>query len=263
MTITKQKTIRQRLRSALLLFSLLLFPITLNYFSPYLIMMGASQGVINGSFLVFAGMFVLSLFVGRLWCGWICPAGALGEVLQLVNNNPVNGRKIDWIKWAIWVPWIALIGFIAAKAGGYHGVDFLFGTVNGISVAGDADRPIQYAYVIYYGVISLFAVLSVTVGRRTGCHTVCWMAPFMILGRKVSNQLHLPALKLTADAQKCTNCQTCTTNCPMSLDVNAMVQRSDMEHAECILCGNCADGCKVKAIRYVFQSRTKQKIKSY
>jgi polyferredoxin len=253
MSITKQKPTRQRLRSALLLLSLLLFPITLNYFSPYLIMMGASQGVVNGSFLVFAGMFVLSLFVGRLWCGWICPAGALGEVLQPVNNKPVNGRKIDWIKWAIWVPWIALIGFIAVKAGGYHSVDFLFGTVNGISVAGDADRPIQYAYVIYYGVIFLFAILSVAIGRRAGCHTACWMAPFMIIGGRVSQWFHIPSLHLEADAQKCTNCHTCTSNCPMSLDVNAMVHRNNMANDECILCGSCIDRCKVKAIRYGFR----------
>ena len=195
----KQKPTRQRLRSALLLFSLLLFPITLNYFSPYLIIMGASQGVINGSFIVFGGMFFVSLFVGRLWCGWVCPAGALGEVSQTINNKPVNGRKIDWIKWAIWLPWIALIAVIAIGAGGYKSVDFLYGTVNGISVAGDSDRPIVFAYVIYYGVIFLFTVLSLTVGRRAGCHTVCWMAPFMIIGRKISNWLHLPALRLLAD----------------------------------------------------------------
>ena len=29
----------------------------------------------------------------------------------------------------------------------------------------------------------------------------------------------------------------------MSLDVNGMVQRADMENGECILCGNCVDGC--------------------
>jgi polyferredoxin len=256
MTVFKQKPTRQRVRSALLLLSLLLFPITLNYFSPYLIIMGTSQGIINGSFLVFAGMFFVSLFVGRLWCGWVCPAGALGEVMLPVNNRPVNGKKIDWIKWLIWVPWVALIAFTVIKAGGYHSVDFLLGTINGISVAGDAERPIQYAYVIYYGVIFLFALLALLVGRRAGCHTVCWMAPFMMIGRKVSNWLHLPALRLKADAQKCTNCQVCTTNCPMSLDVNGMVQRGNMEHSECILCGNCVDGCKTNVIRYTMRSKT-------
>ena len=50
---------RQRFRRALLLMSLLLFPITLYYFSPILIMQSASEGVINASFIVFAVMFIV------------------------------------------------------------------------------------------------------------------------------------------------------------------------------------------------------------
>ena len=72
---------RQRLRKALIIISFLFFPITMNYLSPYVIIDGASQGVVNGSLILFALMFVSALFVGRLWCGWICPAGGLGRDL--------------------------------------------------------------------------------------------------------------------------------------------------------------------------------------
>ncbi|MGC9357108.1 MAG: 4Fe-4S binding protein, partial [Anaerolineae bacterium] len=77
MTKIKQLPTRQRIRKGLLFLSLLLFPITLYYFSPALIIQGASEGVINGSFIVFGLMLLGALFVGRLWCGWACPAGAL------------------------------------------------------------------------------------------------------------------------------------------------------------------------------------------
>ena len=50
------------------------------------------------------------------------------------------------------------------------------------------------------------------------------MAPFMILGRKVRNLFRWPALRLKAELDKCINCKKCTANCPMSLDVNGMVQ---------------------------------------
>ncbi len=113
----------------------------MNYLSPYVIIDGASQGIANGSLFVFAGLFVSSLFVGRLWCSWACPAGGLGEIAFLVNNKPVQGRKIDWIKWLIWVPWISLIVWLVISSGGYHSTNFFLDTVNGISVAGDADRP--------------------------------------------------------------------------------------------------------------------------
>ena len=111
-SVVRQLPVRQRVRRALLLISFLLFPVTLYYFSPVLIMQSASEGVINASFMVFAAMFISSLFLGRLWCGWACPAGALQELAAPVNNRPAS-RRIDWIKWAIWLPWMA--GIVAVR----------------------------------------------------------------------------------------------------------------------------------------------------
>jgi ferredoxin-type protein NapH len=250
----KSTKTRQRVRRVVIIFMFLLFPITMNYLSPYVIIDGASQGTANGSLFMFAGMFVSSLFLGRLWCGWAYPAGGLGEIAFLVNNKPVQGRKIDWIKWLIWVPWISLIVWLLISSGGYHSTNFFLDTVNGISVAGDADRPAFIAYIIYYAVIGLFLTLSLTVGRRAGCHAFCWMAPFMIIGRKIRNFFGWPSLRLQASATICTDCKTCTSNCPMSLDVNGMVQKEAMENSECILCGSCVDGCPAGAIRYRFNS---------
>jgi ferredoxin-type protein NapH len=45
--------IRQTLRKGIILVSFLLFPITQYYFSPVLILAGASEGIINGSFIDF------------------------------------------------------------------------------------------------------------------------------------------------------------------------------------------------------------------
>lgn len=59
MVKVRQLPRRQRYRKALLFLSLLLFPVTLYYFSPMLILQGASQGIINGSFIVFGLMFLV------------------------------------------------------------------------------------------------------------------------------------------------------------------------------------------------------------
>ena len=72
--MTKQLVARQRTRKALLIISFLLFPIIMNYLSPYVIIDGASQGIVNGSLVMFALLFLSSLLLGRLWCGWACPA---------------------------------------------------------------------------------------------------------------------------------------------------------------------------------------------
>jgi ferredoxin-type protein NapH len=75
--VARRQTRRQRIRKLLLLVSLLLFPITIYCFSPYMIIYGAAQGIINGSSIVFALEFLSALFVGRVWCGWGCPAATI------------------------------------------------------------------------------------------------------------------------------------------------------------------------------------------
>ena len=140
-------------------------------------------------------------------------------------------------------------------AGGYRAVDLLYGTAGGISVAAQADRPIIAAYAIYFIVVGLFVGLAMAVGRRAGCHAVCWMAPFMIAGRWLRNHLGAwPSLRLRADASACKECGTCTSECPMSIDVQALVASGSMEDTRCVLCGTCADTCPNEVIRYSFSA---------
>jgi len=244
----RQVETRQRVRLAILIISLLLFPITMNYLSPYVILYGASQGIINGSFFVFGLLFISSLFFGRMWCSWICPAGGLGEVCRLANDKPIRHKWLDVVKWAIWIVWLGMIAFFAISAGGYKSVNFFLMTESGISV----DAPGRYIF--YLMVVGIFMALALTLGRRAGCHTICWMAPFMILGRKLRNLFAWPSFRLKAESDLCINCKKCTNNCPMSLDVNGMVNTGSMENSECILCAQCADGCPRDVIHLVFQS---------
>jgi len=130
----KQLPTRQRIRKGLVILAFLLFPIFMNFLSPYVIIDGAMSGIVNGSLVMFGLMFVSSLFLGRAWCGWVCPGGGMQEIFEPVNNRPVNGKKIDWIKWAIWIPWISLITWLAIRAGGYSSVNLLHLTESGVSV---------------------------------------------------------------------------------------------------------------------------------
>lgn len=250
----RQLPLRQRIRKAVVILAFLSFPITMNFLSPYIIIDGAMNGIVNGSLILFGLMFLSSLFLGRAWCGWVCPGGGMQEMVEPVNRGMVNGRKLDRIKWFIWIPWVGLIIWFVIQADGYSSVDFLFHTQNGISVAGSPDRPIFFAYIIYYIVVALFVGLAIFAGRRAGCHTICWMAPFMMIGRWIRNRFGWASLRLTADASSCTNCKLCTKNCPMSLDVNKMVQIEQMEHPECILCGTCVDNCHKGVINFSFSA---------
>lgn len=244
----RQQPMLQRIRKGIILTTFILFPIIMNYFSPYVIIDGASQGIVNGSLIIFGLMFLASLVLGRAWCGWVCPAGGLQEAASGVNNGAFKTGKRDWIKWFIWAPWLGIIVATAIAAGGYRRVDFFHLTESGVSVA----EPMQY--ITYLLVVGIFLLLAALMGRRAGCHTICWMAPFMIIGRKIRNLAAWPSLRLMAQSASCKDCLKCTSNCPMSLDVHGMVQRERMEHNECILCGTCVDNCSQNAIRFSFSA---------
>ncbi|MDF2844298.1 MAG: hypothetical protein K0R00_2724 [Herbinix sp.] len=237
---------RQQFRKAFIFISFLIFPVTLFYLSPYLIILGGITGIITGSFLIFATQFIFSLFFGRAFCSWLCPAGGLQDCCTSVTNKRLKNNHVNWIKYIIWVLWILGIIFAFISAGGIHSVDFFYMTDHGISAAS------LVGMITYLGIIGLITVLALTLGRRGMCHSICWMAPFMVLGTKLGNLLRIPSLHLKPIPSNCVNCGLCTKKCPMSLEVHTMVTKGNMKHSECILCGECADGCSKKAIILTF-----------
>lgn len=238
---------RQKIRRTVIFISFLLFPVTIWYLSPYLIIQAAFEHILNGSFWVFMGMLVLSMFAGRVWCGYFCPAGGLQECLGRCNDKPVKGGWRDKIKYVIWSLWI--IGVIITYILGKNDVtvDFFYMTDHGISVTE------IYNYVIYYGVLLILVLPALIGGKRGACHYICWMAPFMVIGSSIGRFLHLPQLHIEADKDKCISCNRCSKVCPMGLDVKSMVENgTNSKCTECIQCGECVDECPKKVLKYKF-----------
>jgi ferredoxin-type protein NapH len=242
---------RQAFRGAMTIFMFALFPLIYYYFSPYLVIMGVAEGIVAGSLLVFTLLFLTSLFLGRAFCGWVCPAGATQELCAKARNTSFKNGKRNWIKYVIWVPWLSIIIVMFLQAGTIMAIDPLYQTYFGISITGAESA------IMFLAIAGLIAVIALATGRRGACHTICWMAPFMIIGRKIRNKANWPALQLEADSSKCINCKACTSNCSMSLDVNEMVQKQSMENSECILCGRCVDVCPKGVIKYAFDRKMK------
>ena len=236
---------RQKIRYGNILLSFFILPATYYYLSPYLIIEATINGIINGSLIVFLFLFAGSLLIGRGFCGWLCPAAGCQEAIGQIRKKPV--RKGDIIKWIIWAPWIVSIVVISLSRGGYEKIDFFYQTTYGLSIKD------FYSLATYFFVLLIIVMPAFAIGRRSFCHHICWMAPFMIIGRSCRNMMQWPSLRLTADSDSCKHCHTCTEGCPMSLPVEAMVQRNDLENLECILCATCIDNCEQKAINYSFK----------
>jgi ferredoxin-type protein NapH len=243
--MTRTLPLRQVIRRSMIFSLFLLFPIVQNYMSPYLIIDGAFQGIVSGSAVLFGLLFLSSLVLGRAWCGWLCPGGGLMEATMFVKDKKAS-QKGNWVKWLVWVPWLAIILLGYFSAGGIQQVDVLHKTETGFTLTD------LRSYITYYVVVILIFGMSLAFGNRALCHYGCWMAPFMMIGRKLRNLVRWPSLRLQAKTEQCSDCRQCVRFCPMSLDVNAMVKKGDMEHSECILCGNCVDTCKNDVISYKF-----------
>lgn len=240
----------QTIRRALILLSALLFPVTMFYFSPGLVFRGARFGIVNGSLVTFGVLLLSATILGRAFCGWLCPGAGFGEACMRINARAAHTGRAGLIKWVIWTIWITGLALVAIfVGGGYREVDLLLGTSHGISI----HRPGLFLY--YFIVVGVIVGLSLFAGRRGFCHYVCWMAPFMIIGRRVGTALHLPALHLRATPTACTGCGTCTTACPMSLSLEARAQTGDVEHDACVLCGACVDACPSDALDLGFGPR--------
>lgn len=228
---------RQNVRLLILTISFLLFPVIIFYFSPYLIVVGAFQGVLAAAGIMFALQLIFAVVLRRALCGWVCPVGGLQEIEAKSVGKPFRRRRLNAAKWVIWVPWIISIvcGFIVA--GGIREVDFFFHTDHGISVSD------LMSLAIYFGIVLLFFIPNLFLGRRAMCHTICWMAPFMILGGKLGKALKVSQLHVVAVPDACIGCGKCDAACPMSLDVEAQVKSGCIADVECIQCAACCDAC--------------------
>lgn len=244
-----QKTNLQKLRKFTLIFSMLLFPITIWYFSPYLIFMAAFEHIINGSFITFTLLFIFGMFFGRLWCGFFCPTGGMSECFETFSpKEPKQGWR-NYIKYGIWIIWVSGIVVCYIFGKGKYTIHPFFMTDHGISVSN------IYCYIIYYGIVLLFLIPAIVHGKRANCHYICWMAPFMILGYKFGRLIHLPQLKIKAKTENCAACGMCRKVCPMSVDIKAQVQQGEIKTAECIKCGACIGECKNNVLNYKFTNR--------
>lgn len=235
---------RQQIRRILLYGSLFLFPITMNFLSPYVSIDGAFAGVLSGSAMMFLLLFFSGLFFGRAWCGWLCPAGGVAEIAQTVNPKPANAKRFRIVRYVIFGIWFSVLAAGFVLAGGVKGIDPLRLTEHYVSV----DEPLKY--IMYYLVLGLFFVLDLTLGRRGACHAICWMSPFLNAGQLAGRLLHLPQMRIKAEPERCIDCKKCNSRCPMSIDVYAAVKTGSVKSFDCIFCGECVDICPKSVLSY-------------
>ncbi|RJX36220.1 MAG: 4Fe-4S binding protein [Desulfurivibrio sp.] len=178
-------------------------------------------------------MFILTLFRGRFYCGWICAMGAFHErVLALVSRKR-NMLPVFKAKWFRWLLFILMMGILAMRL---------------ISAEGDPAK-IGAAFVMMW---TLSTGLAIFIGffwqPRSWC-AICPMATFQ--------GVIAPCNYLLQVAPSCKGCGICRKSCPIETNPGSFKAQGFVTSGDCMRCGNCVVNCPVKALEFQTSGQAK------
>lgn len=174
---------------------------------------------------------VTALLLGRLYCGWICPAGALQELLHRHNVAVAVPAPIDrWLRQLKYFLLIALIWVIRLTGEPvFEGTDPFKVAFN---FSGDTASAIILALIL---AASLFLY-------RPWCRYLCPMGALLGLVSRLS------VFRLTV-SDNCVSCKACTRACGVqALEMNPSPPKRFVDDYECLRCADCRQSCRKAAI---------------
>lgn len=184
---------------------------------------------------------ILALFLGRVFCGWICPIHFLSELEDRVLRL-LRLRRRDLWRLPRLVFWFALVGelLLAMVLGAPI---FVF-----LSPPGLVGREIMMAVFFHTlaleGVVILIVLTMNLFTRRFFCRYLCPLGALLaFLGAR-------RRLVVMQEGEKCKQCGLCDQACPLGL---APSQGEGLS-PYCWNCGECVDACRLKALHFVWRS---------
>ncbi len=206
-----------------------------------------------------AAVVLVTVLLGRVFCGWFCPLGALIDLWdRLLGRTRSMGQSFwRWPKYAILtaIGVSALIGAPLAFLFDPFGIlvrSFTWLLSTPLAVLGRTAGSQPWGGVLaqspalapevapalqgtLWGALSLAVVLGLSFGARRGwCRSVCPLGAFLGL-------LSRFALLRREVTQNCTNCRLCSRDCKMG----AIPDDPRTTHVrECIQCWNCVPVCR-------------------
>ena len=202
---------------------------------------------------------VLTIILGRFFCGWVCPFGSLHHFVgflahrkktlaQKVRLNKY--RKAQSIKYFVLVFFLAMAAFpsIAAtlQTGLLDPIPLITRSFNLVllpivdraaNLVSVTDRFYEGAWLVF--AIFLTAVLLNLAVPRFYCRFICPLgALFAVISR-------FAVWRIGKSQSECVNCKLCEKSCE-----GACEPAGNIRISECVLCFNCRQDCKEQLISY-------------
>ena len=192
----------------------------------------AGRAFYLSSFIAALPLIIVSVFLGRVFCGWVCPVHTLLEWAHTASPKWPFFKKTA--KKNIILPTSILI---IALFGSLWTAVPLFTTVSPIGAL---------SRVIYFGILSelvlvLIVVLLEFFQPMFWCRRLCpvgilygWLGAGKLVG-------------ISVDADQCNDCGICRTQCSMQVDPGG---KGLYNTVACMNCGKCVSVCSKRALRF-------------
>lgn len=187
------------------------------------------------SLIEFSVVMLMTILMGRWFCGWICAFGAYNDLVYFISKKIFKGKykvdeKVDSIlKYAKYV----ILLFIII-------VSWTFGSnILESTSPWDAFGQITDVSTVFSSLlIGLILLILITIGaafiERFFCRYLCPLgAIFSIISK-------LGIVKINKPKADCGKCRACTINCSMGLNLYKV---DGVKGGDCINCLNCTEVC--------------------
>ncbi len=189
-------------------------------------------------------VLIATAFLGRFFCGWICPLGTLQQAVSWVAG-PARRKRLKlnryrrWFatKYVLLVVLLVLAAFGADHLGWLDPIPLLHrGVASGL-------RPLWHGGLAPGGWVPFAMVLAILLASvwmpRFYCRALC------PLGATLGVVARLAPARIRRDGEACSGCTLCAMACQ-----GADEPLGDHRVSECHVCLNCIDSCSEASLRY-------------
>ena len=227
------------------------------------------------NFVVLAGLILLTLLFGRIYCSVICPLGVMQDLFSWFGRKAKKNRysyspEKKVLRYTVLAVFLIclFIGFapvttLLAPYSAYGRIiNSLFRPlydllINGLAaVENHFDSYLFSEAEIWMRSVTTFVVALLTLGvlgflawrnGRTYCNTICPVGTILSFFARFS------LFRIQINEDKCRKCSLCAKNCKASA---SDFKSGTVDLSRCVACGDCIDKCHDGAISYKIASLT-------
>ena len=195
--------------------------------------------------LALGTMLLVGVFVGRLFCGWVCPFGFIQDLLYKIPSPKFNlPKRASWGKYFILAFSVFLIPFFLGEETWYSfcracPASALQVTIPHIVISGFGKLSVPN--MVKLGVLAAVLLLAFA-SSRSFCKALC------PIGAILAPLNHFSFWKVKPDFDTCISCKKCDAACPTDARPSERIAAGVPANraADCIVCHECASVCPKK-----------------